>query len=252
MPKIVDYPLFSFSRVLELANTVDYLGGSCTIADCAHQLKKKVSGGFGVLVSSGIKHDLIQRKGDRLSVSELYKKIKFSYNPSEKIEAQRVSFLHPVLYRKIYDRFKGKELPLPMLDKLLIREFQVDEKVSAKIAGYFVEGLKRLQLLRDGKLLPADDMPALVAKDEPVQMSITPVAPEEQRPSPQISKNFTVASDNVLENNQLANDPTGRFKISIQGDGLSSTLVIATVEDLGIVEAMLEKIRKSLGGTKSK
>lgn len=245
MPKIVDYPLFPFHKAMELVNAVDYLGGSCTIADCAHQLKKKISGGFGVLISSAIKHDLIQRKGDRLSVSELYKKIKFSYNPAEKIDCQRVSFLHPVLYRKVYDRFKGKELPLAMLDKLLIREFQVEEKVSEKIAGFFVEGLKRLHLIKDGRLLPADGVVNTAAIQEPVQMTL-PLSKQtyiEQLPL----ENLGDSQENSAEINELVKAQPGKFLFSIQGNGINSKVVIDNTEDFQIVEALLAKVKRMLG-----
>lgn len=245
MPKIVDYPLFPFHKAMELANAVDYLGGSCSIADCAHQLKKKISGGFGVLISSAIKHDLIQRKGDRLSVSELYKKIKFSYNPAEKIDCQRISFLHPVLYRKVYDRFKGKELPLAMLDKLLIREFQVDEKVSDKIAGYFVEGLKRLQLIKDGKLLHAESLANAAAPEEPIQMSLP--LPKQTWVEHSPWENIGDSQDSKQQINELEQNQSGKFLFSIQGNGIHSTLVIDNSEDFQIVEALLAKVRRILG-----
>ena len=243
MPKIVDYPLFPFDKVIELANAVDYLGGSCTMADCAHHLKKKLSGGFGVLVSSAIKHDLIARKGDRLSVSELYKKIKFSYNPAEKIDCQRVSFLHPVLYRKIYDRFKGKELPLSMLDKLLIREFQVDEKVSEKTAGFFVDGLKKLHMIKEGKLLAIGEFPAPHAREEPVQTSLSLTSQEEP---PDIQQNLSGNDDKKQRINQLEESQPGKFLLSIQGEGINSTLIIDNKEDFQIVEALLAKIKRKL------
>lgn len=251
MPKVVDYPLFPFARVMELAHTVDYLGGSCTIADCAHHMKKKISGGFGVLISSAIKHDLVHRKGDRLSISDLYKKIKFSYSPAEKIAAQRLSFLHPVLYRKVYDRFKGKELPLPMLDKLLIREFQVEEKASIKIAGYFVDGLKPLQLIRDGKLLAVDnDAIAAVIKEEPVQMSIPLAPPEEEQQKGNVQHSLTDTEDKNNRTSYPEQDNTDKFVISIQGNGINSTMNIDTQEDFQIVEAILAKIKRKLGAEK--
>ena len=229
---------------MELANAVDYLGGSCTIADCAHQLKKKISGGFGVLISSAIKHDLIQRKGDRLSVSELYKKIKFSYNLVEKIDCQRVSFLHPVLYRKVYDRFKGKELPLAMLDKLLIREFQVEEKVSEKIAGFFVEGLKRLHLLKDGRLVSVDSQAGTTVPEEPVQMTL-PLTTQISGDQPP-SENLGYSQDNNQKINELIQDQAGKFVFSIQGNGINSMFVIDNNEDFQIVEALLAKVKRML------
>ena len=243
MPKIVDYPLFPFDKVMELANAVDYLGGSCTMADCAHHLKKKMSGGFGVLVSSAIKHDLIARKGDRLSVSELYKKIKFSYNPAEKVDCQRISFLHPVLYRKIYDRFQGKELPLSMLDKLLIREFQVDEKVSEKTAGFFVDGLKRLHMIKDGKLLASGAHPIVQPREELVQTAL----PLNTREDPaELPQNLSGEDGKVVKTNQLEENKSGKFMLSIQGDGINSTLVIDNKEDFDIIEALLAKIKRKL------
>ena len=242
MPKIVEYPLASFDKVLQLADAVDHLGGSCTIQDCAVYMKKKVSGGFGILISSAIKHDLIIRRQDRLSSSDLYRKIKLSYNQTEKIDYQRVSFLHPRLYRRIYERFRNKELPYSMLDKLLIREFDVEENVSQKVAYFFIDGLKRLHFVKDGKLGSSDKLPFqntdkpqlsidMAVETEPVQVSAyepNPVQPVEQISTP--AKSGSQAF----------------YTVSIKGAGIDSSIEINNQDDFLIVEAMLGKVRRSL------
>lgn len=241
MPKIVEYPLASFDKVKQLADAVDYLGGSCTIRDCAEHMKKKVSGGFGILVSSGIKHDLLVRRSDRLFTSDLYKKIKLAYNAAETLDYQRMAFFHPVLYKKISDRFRNKELPLAMLDKLLIREFQVEENVSQKIAGFFVDGVKSLQLLKDGKLVNPDLPSSHYTEDNP------PSLPAEENHQSEINFNKTRDKvDNITKINDIQHHAEQRFIVSIKGNGVDLTIVVNDKDDYQIIEAMIGKIKKTL------
>jgi hypothetical protein len=141
MPRTVDYPHAAFKSSIDLATAVDYLGGSCSVINCAERLNKKVSGAFKSLVSAAVKHGLITVKKDVLNTTELYRLYKFSYNEEEKLDTLRKAFLYPVLYQKIYERFKGKELPVSMLDKLIIRELAVEESYGSRVAGYFVDGV---------------------------------------------------------------------------------------------------------------
>ncbi len=250
MPKIVEYPLAPFDKVFKLAESVDYLGGSCTIQDCAASMKKKVTGGFGILISSGIKHDLVIRRRDRLLLSEQFNRIKFSYDNAEKIENQRISFFHPALYQKIRERFHDKELPVTMLPKLLIREFQVEPEVSEKIAGFFLDGVKQLHLLQDGKLL--GNLKA--ANEQPFSIPHTTTAPPPAEKQVQIpfreaelpGNEIPVANTRPEKMPAAPASTPDQYTIIVKGKGLESTIVVHDLDDLVIVEALLSKIRKTL------
>jgi hypothetical protein len=119
MPRIVDYPHASFKSAFEVASAVDYLGGSCSSESCAERMKKKVSGAFKSTITAALKHGLITSKKDVLSITELFRLHKLGYNEQEKLEFLRKSFLMPILYSKIYERFRGKELPGLMSKKVM-------------------------------------------------------------------------------------------------------------------------------------
>jgi hypothetical protein len=234
MPKLIEYPSSSFSKAMELADAVDYLGGTCSIQSSADKLNKKVSGGFGMLISSALKHGLINRKREELSITELYREIKLSYTPEEKLSFLRQSFLAPVLYNKIYEKFKGKELPIPMLSKLLVREYSVDADAGSRIAGYFVEGLKYLDLLLDNnKLVDISSVdPVEIKGDDVIETSIEPV--------PQ-TNTYQLNNTSFVEVGNLSS-----YTIHIKGPGIDSRIVINENDDLLILDAMIKKIKNKL------
>jgi hypothetical protein len=230
MPKVIDYPSASFGKAYELADAVDYFGGNCTVQSCADRLNKKVSGGFGMVISSAIKHGLIGRKKDDLFTTQLYKDIKLAYNEKERGDNLRKAFLSPILYRKIYERFKGKELPISMLDKLLIREFGVDTEAGSRIAGYFVDGVKAFNLMVGNALINLDSE-NIIQKEENIE--------SEHADEPEIQVvNTSFISDNLNHNTS--------YIIHIKGPGMDSKITINEEDDLLILDAMTRKIKKKL------
>lgn len=233
MPKVIEYPSGSFGKALELANAVDYLGGNCTVQSCADRLNKKVSGGFGMLISSAIKHGLITRKREELFTTQLYKDIKLAYTDEEKTANLRKAFLSPVLYKRIYERFKGKELPVQMLDKLLIREFSVEADLGSRISGYFVDGVKYLNLLDGSKLVDLDIENELAAPENNGEED------KENEKENSLSSNVTnPTAENVVHNSA--------YVIHIKGPGMDSKITINEEDDFLILEAMTRKIKKKL------
>ena len=240
MPKIVDYPHASFKNVFEIAAAVDYLGGSCSVGSCAERLKKKVSGAFKSLISGAMKHGLITSKKDVLSITELYRIHKLAYNDQERMRILRKSFLMPNLYFKIYERFRGKELPVSMLDKLLIREFGVEESYASRISGYFIDGAKGLNMLENGRLIDDNNL----SKSEDVEgngsdiYSVNEDNIEEEKNFPkEVSiENVTLP---IVSNNNI-------FTVMIVGPGMNTKIEINEEDDLFILDAMIKKIKKKL------
>ncbi len=233
MPKVIEYPSSSFAKALELANAVDYLGGNCSVQSCADKLNKKISGGFGMLISSAIKHSLITRKRDELFTTQLYKDIKLAYHNEEKTQNLRQAFLAPLLYKRIYERFKGKELPVQMLDKLLVREFAVETDLGSRISGYFIDGVKFLNLLDGNKLVDID------IEKETANSENGDLENKENEVEISLSNNVTNPSiENVTHNTA--------YVIHIKGPGMDSKITINEEDDFLILEAMTRKIKKKL------
>ena len=241
MPRLIDHPRASFKNGQEIAAAVDYLGGSCTIASCADKMKKKVSGAFKALISAGVKHGLVYLKKDILSTTELFKTYKLGYDEVEKLETLRKAFLAPPIYQKIYERFKGKDLPVGMLDKLLIRELGVEEKYGSRVAGYFIDGAKSVNILENGKLI--DDIKVVPLDieendfDEEDDTNENNVG-KDLKPSIKITKQET--GSNFIQQNGNS------FVISISGPGMNTKIEIKEEDDLLILDAMLNKIKKKL------
>ena len=237
MPRLIEHPRASFKNGLEVAASVDYIGGSCTIDICAEKMKKKVSGAFKGLISAGVKHGLVTMKKEVLSTTELYRTYKLAYDEKEKTETLRKAFLYPPLYQKIYERFKGKDLPVAMLDKILIREFGVEEVYASRVSGYFIDGAKASSILENGKLVdnikvvltePTDDIP------DDDETEIVNNGETQKKVIQQETLNINLSN---------ANDT---FTIAIVGPGMNTKIAINEEDDLLILEAMLNKIKKKL------
>ncbi len=241
MPRTVDYPHASFKAVFEVASAVDYLGGSCSIESCADRMKKKVSGAFKSTISASIKHGLITSKKDVLSITELFRLHKLGYNEQEKLEFLRKAFLMPGLYTKIYERFRGKELPVSMLDKLLIREFNVEEIYASRVSGYFVDGAKMTNLLDNGKLV--DDLSLKITEEveETTQSEQGATTTNYDLEKLQEDSSFKTIEIPISTNKDL-------FTVMIIGPGMNTKIEINEEDDLLILNAMINKIKKKLSG----
>ena len=136
-----------------------------------------------------------------------------------------------------------------MLSKLLIREYDVEDKQAERVSKYFIDGLQYLNLLDgDNKLLDyatgeeveEDYVEIEEENDLPTKSNYaSPYLPE--KPSAQIlhieNKNNTL--------NRIEKETTD-FIVHIMGPGIDSQIVIKEEEDLLIVDAMLKKVKKKL------
>lgn len=237
MPKVVDYPHASFSTARDIANAVDYLGGSCTTASCAERLGKKISGGFKASITAAVKYGLITSKKEILSNTELYKIFKLAYNEEEKLTTLRKAFLKPTLFHQLFERFKGKEIPVSMLDKLLIREFGVDEYYASRVSGYFVDGVKTLNLIEDGRLLTDSGVVSDDSKDD--NLVENPSEVQEDTNSKELGIPVSSIQLPIASNNNI-------FTVMIVGPGMNTKIEINEEDDLIILDAMIKKIKKKL------
>lgn len=237
MPKIIDYPRASLKSALELAKAIDDLGGECSSEMAAERLNRKVSGAFSALVSAAIKFGLVSSKSQRLSTAVLYKNYKLAYTPEESSEKLRQMLLSPILFRNIYDRFVGKEIPITHFEKLLIREFEVPDDWASRIASYFVDGAKQSGLLGENNRL-IDIAPGESSGEE---------------------EQVNAQSDNSQEINTRASQPAQPqekdeavsahqkvYVVRVTGPGINSTIEVHEPEDMIIVQAMLKKVEKAL------
>ncbi len=229
MPVSIGYPRASFKAALELANSADSLGGTASAEICAEKMGNKLGGAFNYIVSAASKFNLINIKSGQISTSSLYRDIKLSYTDEEKAKLLITSFLSPPVFSRLYERFKGSELPVAMLEKMLIKEYSVDDNSASRIKKYFLEGAKFTGLLDPQNKLVIYD----IAKSDP-----------------EVSDSEELQI--IPENSNMLNDvkPTislsdfDEFVFHITGPGINSKISIREEEDFIIVEAMIRKIKK--------
>lgn len=234
MPKILNYPRASFGKCLELADAADSLGGSCDSETCAESLDRKVSGSFRAIIASAQKFDLINYEKGTISVSDTYSLIKHAYSDEEKLDTLREAFLKPEVFSDLYERFVGNKLPIEMLEKILIREYDVEEREASRISKYFVDGLKEFGLLDEKDFV---------------------LALKNHKSGTNESNSFKEDLDKENNtNNSVGNESgeekvggnKGTYTIKILGPGLNSTIEINDQADIDILNATLKKVRKAL------
>ena len=165
MPKLIDYPRTSYTGSWELAEIVDDTGGKCAIETAARKLNRKVSGSFKAIIGSAVKFGLVTSKRDLLTTTTLFKRIKHAYDKQEELIFHREAFLTPPLFTQLCRKFRSRELPVQMLDVMLIREFSVEEINAPGVAKAFVEGSRMVGLLDEHNIIA--DIDALAARSSP-------------------------------------------------------------------------------------
>jgi hypothetical protein len=173
MPKLIDYPRTSYTGAWELAEITDDTGGKCTIETAARKLNRKVSGSFKAIIGSAVKFGLITSKRELLTTTTLFKRIKHAYDKQEELAFHREAFLTPPLFTQICRKFRSRELPVQMLDVMLIREFGVEEINAQGVAKAFVDGCRMVGLLDEHNTIA--DIDALPAKQGPRQQLASPI-----------------------------------------------------------------------------
>jgi hypothetical protein len=165
MPKLIDYPRTSYSGAWEVAEVVDDTGGKCALETCARKLNRKVSGSFKAIVGSAVKFGLLTSKRELLTTTTLFRRIKHAYDKQEELLFHREAFLTPVLFTQLCRKFRSRELPVAMLDVLLMREFGVEEINAQGVAKAFIDGAHMVGLLNEHNILA--DIDQLAAQQGP-------------------------------------------------------------------------------------
>ena len=236
MPKTLEYPRSSFKNALEIAQAVHSLGGKCDEETCANKLGKKTSGAFSKKISSTVKHGLIITNKGSLEVSELYKSIINAYTDEEKNKFLIEAFFNASTYKKVYDRFKGNKLPIDILDKLLIREYEVNNTDAPVISKYLIEGLKFLNLISPDEKILETSLP----QEEDKDLSSENANDEEN------SNNNLKTAERAFDGKLIENPINNSYQVKVTGPGINSSIEIISEDDLIILNAIISKIKKGL------
>jgi hypothetical protein len=206
MPKLIDYPRTNYTGAWEVAEVVDDTGGKCALETCARKLNRKVSGSFKAIVGSGVKFGLLTSKREILTTTTLFRRIKHAYDKQEELIFHREAFLTPPLFTQLCRKFRSRELPVAMLDVLLIREFSVEEINAQSVAKAFIDGARMVGILNEDNIVA--DIDQLAAQQSPRRELANP-APAgnvfRQSPAPVIPN--TDDEDDTAENNTASDEP---------------------------------------------
>ena len=201
MPKLIDYPRTSYAGAWELAEVVDDTGGKCAIETAARKLNRKVSGSFKAIIGSGVKFGLLTSKRELLNTTTLFKRIKHAYDKNEELVFHREAFLTPPLFTQLCRKFRSRELPVQMLDVMLIREFGVEEINAQGVAKAFVEGARMVGLIDERNIIA--DIDSLAAQQGPRRELASAALPANTfRP------NITQELEAQTEDGTIASPPT--------------------------------------------
>jgi hypothetical protein len=165
MPKLIDYPRTSYTGAWEVAEVVDDTGGKCALETCARKLNRKVSGSFKAIIGSAVKFGLLTSKREMLTTTTLFRRIKHAYDKQEELVFHREAFLTPPLFTQLCRKFRSRELPVAMLDVLLIREFDVEEINAQGVAKAFIDGARMVGVLDENNIVA--DIDQLAAQQPP-------------------------------------------------------------------------------------
>ena len=222
MPKIIEYPGASFKKSIQLAKTIEDLGGSCDKKIAAEKMGKKLSGGFITLIGAASKFGLVKRTRGVLSLEQTYKDYKLAYNDEEKTKILQKSFFSVPLFKKVYEKYKDVKLPIDLLDKVLIREFGVEEKMASRAAGYFIDAAKQVRLLNpDNSFNSVDRAEDKQTKDE--------------NDEPSGLKD----EESIVKNNN-------NYVVQIRGPNINQTIEIEEEDHIMLVEVAMKIIKKKL------
>ena len=174
---------------------MDDTGGKCAVETAARKLNRKVSGSFKAIIGSGVKFGLLTSKRELLNTTTLFKRIKHAYDKNEELVFHREAFLTPPLFTQLCRKFRSRELPVQMLDVMLIREFGVEEINAQGVAKAFVEGARMVGLIDERNIIA--DIDSLAAQRGPRrELASTGLASNTFRPNV-TSKESELQLDNV-------------------------------------------------------
>jgi len=231
MGKKIEYPRASLSAALEVGNAVYELGGHSTMQTCADKMNKKIGGAFQALVSAADKYGFVDSNRGDLSSTDLFNQYKHAYSEEEEQSLLRRAFLSSGVFFSLYDRFRGREVPEDILDRILVREFEVPSQASSRISGYFMFGAKQVGLLDENNKIKDIDGDASEAKVD------TEASQDKEEPI-SIAK-----TEPQLVTSTISKDA---YSVQFRGPGLNTIIEISEEDDLIIVDAILKKIRNSV------
>jgi hypothetical protein len=150
----ITFPYGDLDDAVQVANAVHGLDGMAEMDQIAKSLDHENvdSGTFRVKVAAARIFGLIKIKDEQASLTDLGNQI---VRPDTEAKARALAFIEVPLYRKIYDRYKGKLLPGDAALEADMVEFGVAEKQKNRARQGFRRSAEQAKLDRDRLVMPA-------------------------------------------------------------------------------------------------
>ncbi len=150
MPKKIDYPPrgMDIEEAIRLAKILYDNGKKLKIETFAQLIEMSEKGGaFKTKVNNLIKYGLIEKKDNEVLTTDLTKNIINAYDEEEKQVLTFKAFTTMPLFHKIFEKFKDTGIEFKNLEKILIREFDVNEKSAIPVRKCIENSLSYLGVL---------------------------------------------------------------------------------------------------------
>ncbi|MFO0334470.1 MAG: hypothetical protein ACK53C_05450 [Pseudomonadota bacterium] len=259
MPRSVQYPRASLAQALELAASVEHLGGECALEAAAALTGHSAGGTYAALVAAAVKYGWVTSRKGRLRTTPAFAEYRLSGDEAARRAALATALTCPPLFARLVQRFAGKPLPEGALASLLAREFDVPEGIAPRIAGYFVAGARMAGLLEGAGLRPAGivcsgDSAAATGGRERTPPALgsepavaTPIRRDTQAVSADEAPRDLDDVESIAIRTRMGPGVPTSYSLALRGPGIDATLQLADSADLGVARALLERVERALG-----
>lgn len=159
IPKKLSYPVdgMSLIQARELISNLHELGGKATIGLFAEKIEmSERSGTFRAKLSSLSKYNLIEYGEIDIELTGLGIQILNAYTAEEEKLFLFKSLISIPIFAEIIDRFYHTKLDFEILDRILIREYGVNNKHVQTLKKSFIKSSKFIDLLNDDGIFNKD------------------------------------------------------------------------------------------------
>lgn len=115
-----------------------------------------ITGSSGKRVAALVYYGLLEKSGQKYSLSDLANRILYEISAEDRKEAIVEAVKKPTIFSALIDRYKGEALPA-LLKNILVREYQIVDKVADDVIRNFTSSLQFADLLKNGIILDSSE-----------------------------------------------------------------------------------------------
>lgn len=146
----IQFPYNDLNSAVEIAKAIhDNAGTECTLDQLAAYLKQSMtSGAFRLRVSAGATFGLTENDRGKVRLTPVGRRIA---DPSQEAAARADAFLSVPLYERVYENFKGYNLPGAAALEKFMRDVGVSSKQTDKARQVFLRSARQANFFEHGE-----------------------------------------------------------------------------------------------------